>query len=130
MIFLDIIGTIINHPSFFPLEKDQPFVMSFHDAIRPKATFTINKIGDSLIRGKTVFNRNYTRGAFSRDKKLKSYPKCDDILRSENLLFVNFYRSFSFGTMEVDDTCGKIFDTASARCILFFFHMFEDGMYI
>jgi len=73
--------------------------MSFHDTTRPKATFTINKIGDSLIRGKAVFNRNYTRGAFSRDKKLKSYPKCDDILRSENLLFVNFYRFFSFGTM-------------------------------
>jgi len=38
MMSLGIIGTIINHP-FFPLERDQPFVMSFHDAIRPKATF-------------------------------------------------------------------------------------------
>lgn len=67
-----IIGTVIDHPSFFPLERDQLFVMSFRDAdLDLKATFTINNKNWRFVdprvsaRFSPFLTEIVTRGAFS-----------------------------------------------------------------
>lgn len=118
-------------PLFFhPLERDQPFVMSFRVAARPKATFTINKLA---IRWSTeklfaVFNRNCTRRV-AWDKKSRLCSKSDDVpgQRFDSLLFLLiFITLLSFGTMSWRWTILAANSSISEIHSPFLFHAFKE----